>query len=290
MLSSPAIESLSIDLLSGDRSVMATDMQRAQQEAPAADSEKNSRVVSVRDGPMEPEVVDELVDLLSQLSITVHNGPTISIKGVLARVRRLKVRRVIRGLVAKPRSQHPARPRIDEIPTGRRGVMIERTRRLQSLVDEHILAEKAVAADGMTGLTHEGATELANVETGAHSAMVGLEHDIVDEVMIGSDVEAEMDESSDSDDESAFIDGNCLQQEQDGPVVDSMGLVNEGPLKESSAVSFDRAPKFATCSPLSAFSSSLFLLLEWYACAGDVGGLGSLSYTTSMKPIKDEFR
>ena len=269
-------------------------MQMAQQEALTADSELNRRITRVSDGPVEPEAVDELVDLLSQLSITVHNGPTISIKRILATVRRTKVRRVIRGLVAKSRSQHPARSRIDEIPTSRRGVMIERTRRLQSLVDEHNLAEEGVKADGMTGLIYGGAKKLVNVETGANSAMVGLEHDIIDEAMIGSDVEAEMDESLESDDDSADIDEQSIQQEQDGPV-DSMGLANDGPLVEksagreckewsrspkghhtiSSAVFSERAPKSAQCPPFLSYTSSLFLRLEWYACAGDAGGLGS---------------
>ena len=205
---------------------------------------REQRVTTVA-GPVEPKAVDELDDLLSQLSITVHSAPTASIKRILARTRKSKVRRVVKERVAKLRSQLPTRSHVDEIHTNRRGVMMERAKRLQNLVDEQALADGGVGADKMIGTRYEGATELVKVGAQDDSAMVGLEFETIDEVMIGSDVEAEMDESPDSDDDSRVVDGDSMDLEEDGPG-DSMDLEDDGPLvrRRQTGNLGIKAPKF----------------------------------------------
>ena len=212
---------------------MTADVRREQLAAPAAHVEQKSRIPAVSGVHVEPEAVGELSDLMSQLSITEHNGPTVSTRRIFAKMRRSKVPRVARKRVGKPRSPRLTRSHVDEIPTNRRGVMMERMRRLQSLVDEQILADGGVGADEIIGVRCEGATELVKVGAGADSAMVGLEFDTIDEVMIGSDVEAEMDESSDSDDDTGVVDGDSMQLDEDGPA-DFMDLEDDSPLVGSS--------------------------------------------------------
>ena len=153
-----------------------------------------------------------------------------------ATTRNSKVQRVVRYRVAKLRSHPPKRSTVDRTLTNRRKSMEERVRKS---AHGKALVNSAEAAGRMVGLNFG---EQAEEEAGTGDLMVGLEFqgpvtevleggepmDVtgddsaidIDEVMIGSDVEAEMEvdeDTPDSDGDSGFVDADPMQLEEDDP-------------------------------------------------------------------------
>ena len=165
-----------------------------------------------------------------------------------ATTRKPRVQRVERYRVAKLRFQPPKRSPGDRSLTNRRKSMGKRPRKLANgkvLVDSGAMAgecmvgldfgEKAEeeAGDLMVGLEFQGpATEV--LEGGEPMDVIGDDSGVdIDEVMIGSDVEAEMEvdnETPDSDGDSGFVDCDPMQLDEDGPQLAANGASQPNPI------------------------------------------------------------
>ena len=174
-----------------------------------------------------------------------------------ATTRNSKVQRVVRYRVAKLRFHPPKRSPVDRTLTNRRKSMEEwigKSARGKALVNSAEAAgrmvgldfgqqaeEEAGTGDLMVGLEFQGpVTEV--LEGGDPMDVTGDDSAIdIDEVMIGSDVEAEMEvdeDTPDSDGDSGFVDADPMQLEEDGPqpavnVASKPNLIPVGGLAQS---------------------------------------------------------
>ena len=229
------LESRTIGLLPVDKE----DENSPQRTAPSADDLAQKRFVS--------EVHSELQ---GRGTPTCDNPDTSApIMRNRAATRNSKVQRVVRYRVAKLRFQSPKRSPVDRTLTNRRKGTEELAKKS---AHRNALVDSAEAAGRMVGLD---SGEQAEEEAGTGDLMVGLEFqgpvtevleggepmDVtgddsaidIDEVMIGSDVEAEMEvdeDTPDSDGDSGFVDEDPMQLEEDGPQSAANGASKPNPI------------------------------------------------------------
>ena len=218
------LESRTIGLLPEDKE----DENSPQRTAPSADDLAQKRFVS--------EVHSELQ---GRGTPTCDNPDTSApIMRNRAATRISKVQRVVRYRVAKLRFQSPKRSPVDRTLTNRRkGVeeLAKKPAHRKALVDSAEAAgrEEAGTGDLMVGLEFQGpVTE--GLEGGEPMDVTGDDSAIdIDEVMIGSDVEAEMEvdeDTPDSDGDSGFVDEDPMQLEEDGPQSAASGASKPNPI------------------------------------------------------------
>ena len=133
-----------------------------------------------------------------------------------------KVQRVVRSGVAKLRFQRRRKPDVAGVPTSHREGTEEGAQRPQRSASEEVIIDSNAEADGrMVGLEFDDPMVGVTVsEQNAETIEVGEPMDLdseddagdVDEVMIGSDVDGEMEVGE----ETADSDGEPMQLEEDG--------------------------------------------------------------------------
>ena len=136
-----------------------------------------------------------------------------------------KVQRVARNGVAKLRFQCRRKSDVAGVPTSHREGMEEGAQRPQKSASEEVIFDSNAEADGrMVGLEADDLMVGLEVsEQNAESIEVGEPMDLtseddagdVDEVMVGSDVDGEME----VDEETPDSDGEPMQLDQDGPLL-----------------------------------------------------------------------
>ena len=169
--------------------------------------------------PVRPETISQLGSMLNRLSLAVKEAPAVALLRRLKATQKSKVRRVVNDRVAK---LHVQRRQVDKNAVSRQGITEEMVKSL--------LNEKATAMSGLEfserAKEQEEFWKSVKIQT-CHGAetegeMVGLEFGIIDEPMIGSDVEAEMEideETSNSEDDGGCVAGDAMQVEEDKPEV-----------------------------------------------------------------------
>ena len=169
--------------------------------------------------------------VLSQFSIAVENRPTVHREDVGSARKETLARQVLKA-------GRWGRFGVAKARTLCRKVIKEKAWKLQGLLNQQAVPQSGIKADGRMEVDDED-DEI--VDADSTEASTSQEADNVDEVMIGSDVEAEME----IDDETPTVVGDCMELEEDNPQQasneasnqDSMRLEEDNPQQASNEAS-----------------------------------------------------